>query len=195
MNLRMRNLSAGRRLALWLIVVAIAAVLLAGMYFTRFKIGKPLAPTIPSVSSCINLAPGARRIGEQYGFQFDVRPSDFNITEGTQDTPPFVHRFGLRPNSTVSVLEISLGNRPMESMALDPASTFSSHAERRRILDDQGRPVGEDYWGYLSSGERWRQVRLFKGGVVAKYGFVSKEQAELFDRVIDSVCFLPSSSN
>jgi hypothetical protein len=53
------------------------------------------------------------------------------------------------------------------------------------------RGEGEDYWEYLNTGEPWRQVRFFTGGVVAKYGFVTKDEAKLFDQVISSVCLLP----
>ena len=185
----MRNFLALRRLRLWLIV-AVGTLLVAVVYFGLFTIRKPLAPTVPIVSSCKNLAPGMRRIGDRHGFQFDVPSKEFNIHEGATDAPPLMQGFGLIPKNGTSELEISFPHRPMESMALDPARTFSSHFERRRILDDQGHPLGEDYWGYLESGERWRQVRLFKGGIVAKYGFVDKKQAELFDRVISSACLL-----
>ena len=82
----------------------------------------------------------------------------------------------------------------MESMALDPARIISDHVEKRSMLDYAGRPIGENYWGYLSTGERWRQARFFKGGVVAKYGLVNEKEAELFDRVISSVCLLPAGS-
>jgi len=131
-----------------------------------------------------------RRIGNQYGFQFDVFAKDFRVHEGTQDTPPFAHGFHLTAKNSTSALDITFGQRPMESMAVDPAFTFSKHVEKRSIVDNTGQPIGEDYWGYLNTGERWRQVRLFKGGIVAKHGFVNKEEAELFDRVISSACLL-----
>jgi len=131
-----------------------------------------------------------RRIGNQYGFQFDIFAKDFRIHEGTQDMPPFAHGFHLTGKNSTSPLDITFGQRPMESMATDPARILSSRVEQRRIFDDKGEPVGEDYWGCLGSGERWRQVRLFKGGVVAKYGFVEEKEAELFDRVISSACLL-----
>ena len=131
-----------------------------------------------------------RRMGNRYGLQFDVLAKDFRVIEGTEDTPPFAHGFDLAPQNSTSVLDIKFSQRPVESMAVDPALTFSKHVEKRSIADNTGQPIGEDYWGYLNSGERWRQVRLFKGGVVAKYGVVNEEEAELFDRVISSGCLL-----
>ena len=76
----------------------------------------------------------------------------------------------------------------MESMATDPTRVFSDHVEQRGIFDDKGRLIGEDHWGYLKRGERWRKVRI--SGWVAKYGFVNEKEAELFDRVISSACLL-----
>ncbi len=178
----------------WIIVAT--PVLLLGVVYIQFRSDrKPRAPKVPVVSSCKELKPEMRRMGDQYGFQFDVFAKDFTVSEGTQDAPPFVHGFDLRPKNSTAVLEISFRDRPMESMTTDPARVFSDHVEKRNIFDDKGQPIGEDYWGYLKSGERWRQVRLFKGGVVAKYGFINGTDAELFDRVIGSACFLSASGS
>jgi hypothetical protein len=175
---------------LWLIVT-IGVIVFCAAYFHVVASKKPLAPTVPVVSVCKGLEPGMRRIGDQYGFQFDVAANDFTVHEGTTDMPPFEHGFRLRPKNSGSILDITFDQRPMKSMAVDPALTFAKHSEKRSIVDYAGQPIGEDYWGYLNTGERWRQVRLFKGGVVAKYGFVRKKEAELFDRVISSACLLP----
>jgi hypothetical protein len=175
----------------WLIVT-IGVIVFCAAYFHVVASKKPLAPTVPVVSVCKGLEPGMRRIGNQYGFQFDVATPDFTVHEGTSDTIPVVHGFHLTPKDSVYAFDISFGQRPMKSMAVDPALTFAKHSEKRSIVDYAGQPIGEDYWGYLNTGERWRQVRLFKGGVVAKYGFVKKKEAELFDRVISSACLLPN---
>ncbi len=78
----------------------------------------------------------------------------------------------------------------MQSTALDAARIISAHVEKRTVVNDSGEVQGDDYWGYLDSGEQWRQIRLYRGGVVAKYGFVGKEQSKLFDRAINSLCYM-----
>ena len=174
------------------LVVTIGIILLCAAYFHLVITKKPFAPTVPVVSVCKGLEPGIRRIGDRYGFQFDVAANDFAVHEGTSDTIPVVHGFRLTPKNSVYVLDISFGQRPMESVAVDPALAYSKHSEKRSIVDYAGQPIGEDYWGYLNTGERWRQVRLFKGGIVAKYGFVNKRESEAFDRVVSSACLLPN---
>jgi hypothetical protein len=187
----MRKLFAVRTPRFW-IIATVGILVLCAAYSCFIDSKKPLAPPVPVVSACKELSPGRTRIGEQNGFQFDVAAKNFAISEGTQDMPPAEHGFRLRSRNSGSLLDISFRQFPMQSMAAEPALTFSNHVEKRDILDDTGHSVGEDYCGYLKTGECWRQARLFKGGVVAKYSFVNKQEAELFDQVIGSACVLPS---
>ena len=106
--------------------------------------------------------------------------------------PPFEHGFSLRTSDGKSGLNISFGPLDIrEGTVSDPDTTVLNHLEKRTVVDQAERPIGEDYWGYLNSGEHWRRVWFFKGGILAKYGFVRKEDAEMFDRVIESACILP----
>ncbi|MGH9515546.1 MAG: hypothetical protein ACRD3P_07695 [Terriglobales bacterium] len=153
---------------------------------------KPIRPAVPVVSVCKPLKSGMRRIGNQSGIQFDVSTSDLSIHDPVEDAPPFAHSVYLYRSHRKSYLGIFFG--PLEfgqSTVADPDATFLTHLEKNKILDQTGRAIGEEYWGYLNSGERCRRVWLFKAGIVAKYAFVSKEDAEIFDRVIDSACLLP----
>jgi len=129
------------------------------------------------------------RIGDR-GLQFDVSTRDFTITEGTTDTAPILHGFDLVPKGRKANLEIEFGERSMESIAADPALIFMKHIEKRSIFDDKGKPIGEDEWGYRDTGERWRRLR-FTGIGTAKYGLVDTREAELFDQIINSACFVP----
>jgi hypothetical protein len=195
----MIKLAPVRQSRLWLIVTS-GILLLSGIciYLFMHVSKKPLTPGIPMVSVCKESAPEMRRIGERYGVQFDVPAEDFVFHEGTSDTPPVVHGFVLRPKSSKSLLDVSYGPGPyfdnpyFDNMPIDSARVFSKHVEKRTILNDKGHPVGEDNWGYLSSAKRWRQVRFWRGDAAAKYGFVDEKEAELFDRVINSACLLPS---
>ena len=183
----MRNYPAMKWSTRWLVFI-VGTLLLSVAYFHFVINKKPLAPPVPVVSSCKKLKMGMRRIGNQDGFQFDFPLSNFTISEGTSDAVPIVHGFELGTKNSASVLEISFGSQSM-SGAVDPSRILSDHIEKRTIVDDKGQPIGEDYWGYLRSGERWRRVQL-RGSAIAKYDFVNERQAELFDRVISSACLL-----
>jgi len=108
--------------------------------------------------------------------------------------PPFDHGFDLTPKNSTSVLDISFGPPSTQGAAVDPSLVFSDHIEKRNIFDDKGQLIGEDNWGYLKSGERWRQVHL-RGSAYVKYGFVDEKDAKLFDQVINSACRLTASGS
>jgi hypothetical protein len=170
----------------FLLAVGSVVLLVACFYLV---VRKPAAPPALVVSDCKKSGPGMRSIGDLNGFQFDVTEKDFSISEGTQDAPPFAHGFVLRPRNSAAVFNIG-EEFPIESIDTYPARVFSKDFEKRGIFDSAGHRIGEDYWGYLDTGERWRQIRLFKGSVVAKYGLVDKKEAEMFDGIASSVCFL-----
>ena len=115
-----------------------------------------------------------RRVGDR-GIQFDVSTKDFSISEGSSDTAPFVHGFDLVPKQSNAILEIEFGWRPMESITPDPTLTFLKRIERRAIFDDKGKPIGEDKWGYLDTGERWRSVRFPKSGLPSMVLWIDKQ--------------------
>lgn len=147
-------------------------------------------PNVPVVSSCKTLQPGMRRMGDRRGFQFDAVAADFQTIEGTQDAPPSAHGFDLMPANSTARLVISfgsdLGQGPSDA---DPNLVFSEYSEKHRILDDEGQLIGEDYWGYLGRGKIWRRVHLH-GFVYANYSDAGEQEAERFDRVINSACLL-----
>jgi hypothetical protein len=134
-----------------------------------------------------------RRIGNSSGVQFDVPAKDFAIGEGWSDTPPFTHGFGLGLKDGKSLMNIEL-EKPLDNMAVDPIRVFSAHIERRSVFDDKGQVIGEDNWGYLTTGERWRNIH-FRGRVAVKYGLVSQSDAQLFDQIINSACILPAPTS
>jgi hypothetical protein len=203
----MRSFFVMRELWPWYIAI-IGFVLLFSAYLILHAGKNPAASVVPIVSGCKKLGPGMRRIGEQYGVQFDVPVKDFIIHEGISDSPGGGHGFDLKPKNGSSPLVISWrsddgqeGMRP----PMDRTLTFSGPVENRRIFDDNGSPVGEDSWGYWEKGEFWRRVRL-RGSVIARYGSINpggvasdgsvqKKDAELFDHVINSVCILSGPSS
>jgi hypothetical protein len=179
---------AGRRPVLFLAVII--AILLVAAYLHFVINTKPASPRLLVMSPCGQLQPKMRRIGSQSGFQFDVPTSDLSISEGAEDTPPFAYGFILKPRNGFSVMNISFRHRPMDTSTMDPVLTFSKHVEKRDVVDNTGESIGDDYWGYLNAKERWRRVRLFKGGVFAKYDSADMKESALFDRVLNSGCVL-----
>ena len=163
-------------------------VIIVGLYVAISTRATP--PTVLSVSSCSTIKPGVTRIGDNAGLQFDVPSSLYTISEGTQDMPPFIHGYRIMPFNSSHVLEISVGHRPLDSISIDSARIFSSHYEKRSILDHSGSIIGEDSWGYLSSGERWRRVLIYRGGYVVAYDNVAKKKANQFDDIINSACVM-----
>jgi hypothetical protein len=187
--------------------VAVTAILLLFAAYLQLspKKGRP-DPRPIVVSNCGDPKPGMRRIGEKYGFQFDVPLESFKIVEGAGDAPGEGHGYFLPLRNGPSSLDISWGPEMSDShqggVPIPQAliSLEHAHARERSILDNKGNPIGMDSWGYLDSGTLWRRVRL-PGSVaaeygsvtekdVANYGFVHEENAEIFDHVISSACFL-----
>jgi hypothetical protein len=153
-----------------------------------------------------------RRIGGQTGLQFDVPMKDFTISEGSTDAPPPIYGFDIRPKNSTAWLSISWGeaitqtrrsgmppNPILDSSDVGP----SENVGRRRVLDDQGKTIGEESWGYWGQGEHWRRVHLLgrlhvsygseNERDVRSYGSVHERDAALFDQIINSVCWLSSS--
>jgi len=172
----------------WACAGAGALLIFIGCFLLLRSRQRYSAPSLVVVSECKAPAPETTRVGNTLGVKFDFATTDFTVSEGTTDTVPVVHGFRLRLRNGVSVMDISFGRHPMQTMATDPALTFSKHVEKRPVRDGSGHTLGEDYWGYLNTGERWREARFFRGGIIARYGFANEKDAALFDQVIRSAC-------
>jgi len=169
------------------IAFGISLVCATYVYFVLNR--KPSAPIAPVVTSCNITKPGMRRIGDQFGLQFDVPAANFTIGKWMPDAPPIVLGFDVRGKNSTSLLTISF-DPPENISVVDPASVFAEHAEKRNVFDEKGHVIGEDSWSYLYSGERSRRVQLRGGRAVAKYDFVNERDAESFDQIIGSACLL-----
>jgi hypothetical protein len=181
-------------------------VLLFSAYLLLREGKRPIAPALPIISGCGKLGPGMRRIeAGPVNFHFDVPVERFTVKCGVPDAP--VGPYGgctVQTKSRASFLNISWDPKAsMEGMQprLDPALIYSGPVVNRKVLDNEGNTVGEDYWGYWHNGEFWRRVRL-RGSLVARYGSIKpadvvsygsvhQEDAKLFDEVINSVCLKP----
>jgi len=197
----MKELLPVRRSPLWLIVaiVTLSFLVLCLAYFHFHTNGDKKSPTVaippmPVVSVCKELAPGMERIGaspwNRYMLQFDVPLNKAAVHEIPTDSPPIDARhFWITPRNSKSGLKISYDSQSND-VVLDRERASSARIVKRIIVDDHGRSVGEDDWGYLDPERRWRRAR-FQGWVQAEYGFVNEEEAALFDQIINSACLLP----
>jgi len=199
------------------ISVAVMSVLFAGLAYLELSpheelFPQPLPPFLPAVASCAQPMQGMRRIGERTGFEdtgfrFDVPIEDFTIWQGCSDTPPVICGFDIKPKNSAAHLSVSWGESTTEGRPPDPIldssdPDSSAFAATRRVLDDKGKRIGQESWGYWGQGERWRRVHLV-GRVQASYGsknegevrsngFVHEREAARFDQIINSACRLSS---
>ena len=103
---------------LLIVTIATLVILVPSTAYFHFFVNlnkKPLAPAVPVISVCKELAPGMRRIGNRYGIQFDVPTKYFTVQEGWGDAIPVEHGFGLSPKNGQALLGISL-ERPLDNM-------------------------------------------------------------------------------
>jgi hypothetical protein len=174
----------------WLIPAGIVAVFgcLAAVYFLFPS--SPQPPPALVISDCRTIAPGMRRIGTESSTQFDVTSDTvFAIHAGLSDMP------GNGYDATVKYGGASMAISSEDYVFSNLKSNFPHSSENlieRVVRDRKGRLIGEDRWGYLETGERWRFVR-FSWGEAMGYRPARREVASFFDKIIDSACFLPGS--
>jgi hypothetical protein len=137
---------------------------------------------------------GVHGLGSEFSIQFDISEKDFTIHSGMNDMPPGSMFYAVTLKGLNAHVEVLNDYIPSEDQRSSSFPVLSEHAEERDVLSSEWGKFGEDRWGYLSSGERWRQVR-FRGGIFAKYGLVDKKAAELFDQIIHSACITPDSDS
>lgn len=182
------NVNAGRGWAKTVFAVALGMLLCCSAYLCFLAMKKPLAPPIIVVSDCKLPSVGMQRIQVADDFTFLATHSTLICKGQMDDTPPFTQRFCLKTENSKSVLTISLHDAEgFRGSPVDPMLVFSEYSERRHVVDATGRVIGEDDWGYLEPEKRWRKIHL--EGVIAKYGPVTKSEAQNYDRILSSVCF------
>lgn len=171
------------------LLMAVVGISLCGGAFLYFRfVRKRHAPATIVVSECKSASAALRKIQVGDNFAFFANTSTLIYKGQMDDTPPFTQRFCVKSRNSKSPLTISL-HEPLAfgGTPVDPMLVFSEHSEKRHVVDDAGRVIGEEYWGYLDSEKRWRKVRL--EGVSAQYGPVTKSDAEIYDRILSSACF------
>jgi hypothetical protein len=174
--------------------ILIAVALLSVFFIYPFVLAArtPQTPRALTISPCQEVPPNMRRIAANLPFpdaiEFDVPYTDFGVQSGTRDMPPGqVHLVTLRGRN--ERLEISNFELSFEK-ELVGFSAHSAHVYQSAIRTSHGRKIGEDHWGYLKTGERWRYLR-FTRGEEDGYRPMLPKYANLLDNVINSACLAP----
>jgi hypothetical protein len=135
--------------------------------------------------------------GGEYGLQFDVPVHDAKLIRGEWDVDYVVHI--VKPNKGHDKLELWFGPYAMDRQPYDDQFIDSAVFAQRSVVaspaatgSGRGGVVGMDSWGAVGDGTMWRQVSVVAEG--ARYENVRPENAVLFDRVINSLCFVPYPS-
>lgn len=157
------------------------------------------AGTSFSIASCGKLRRGFERVGwGNYGLQYDVPRHAVRL-----------HRGGVDVDYLLDIVEAKHGHDQVEfwfgpyAMTLLPEDEEyldSASFEIRRVIlsrglvrGSEGGMIGAETWGQMPDGQRWRWMAAGSEG--ARYLNVSPENAALFDRIINSACWIPDPVN
>jgi hypothetical protein len=137
--------------------------------------------------SCIKPGPHRRRIGwGKFGLQFDVATREVEILGGKADVD-YV-RYVIKSRTGGGYLELWFGPYAMNSQPDDDLFIHSINFQQRNVVDASGGRMGMDSSGKLESGEVWRQTFVISEGARYRTG---ADNVELFNRIIDSACYVP----
>lgn len=147
-----------------------------------------------SLGACDKPQAGFERLGEgKFGLQFDVPPTVVKLVHGKADTDYVVHF--VEAKGSHDRIEFWFGPYTMDFMPDDQLFIDSEWFETRSILMTKGAIpgsdggfAGTDTRGRLRDGRMWRQVTF--GAQGPRYFDVSPENAAVFDRIIDSACWI-----
>jgi len=145
--------------------------------------------------SCGKPQHGFERIGwGQYGLQFDMPQRGARLFRGRVDTDYVVHTVKAKQGN--DRVEFWFGPYAMDSTPNDEQFVESETFAIRNVImppglvpGSEGGVIGSDTRGRLPNGTMWRQMATVGEG--ARYRGVSPEDAALFDRIINSACWIP----
>jgi hypothetical protein len=127
----------------------------------------------------------------KFGPQFDVPMQEVEVLGGEPDVD-YV-RYVIKPKTGDGHLELWFG--PM-AMSPDPEKELlenSVDTQKRKIVTAKRKQIGTDSSGKLRTGEVWRHVFLTINGMEGAEYKASTKNSLLFDRIIDSICYVPSA--
>lgn len=149
-----------------------------------------------SLARCGEPLHGFERIGwGKFGLHFDVPRSEVRLSRGKTDVDYVVDT--VKAHHSNDRLEFWFGPYAMESTPDDDQFVESEIFASRNVAlppgpapGEEGGVIGVDTWGRLPNGKMWRQMATVGEG--ARYRDVSPETAAIFDRIINSACWIPN---
>jgi hypothetical protein len=176
--------------------IPIAVALFSASFICTCVLGSstPHAPRALTISPCREVPPNMHRISARLlifpdAVEFDVPETIFVLKSMTQDSPPGEVHF-VRVRDRNEGLEISNFGLSFEK-DLAGFAAHSAHAYQTTIRTSHGRKIGEDHWGYLKTGERWRYLK-FTRAEEDGYRPMPPKYADLLDNVLSSACLAPA---
>jgi hypothetical protein len=98
-------------------------------------------------------------------------------------------RFIIKPKKGKSFLELWFGPYAFSSEPDDERFIESIDFTQRYLVSPNGEAMGKDSWGHLKNGLSWRHTGSLGSG--ATFRNANKEEAQLFDQIINSICTGP----
>ncbi len=140
---------------------------------------------------CRALRPGEEYVSDsgKYGIKFIASRHDVNIKRGKVDVDYVKHTITTKKGK--SLLEfwfgpLAISIQPEDETLIDSASFH----ERYIAIPNERGSIGIDSWGVLKNGRYWRQtIGAGLGGAV--YRSATKDDAKVFDAIMNSICFVP----
>lgn len=162
---------------------------------SKLKVTLNAANSVLALNACGEVQRGFERLGEgKYGLQFDVPTKNVKLIHGTADVDYVVHL--VQAKGSHDRIEFWFGPYAMDMMPYDQRLIESESFETRPIVmakgvvpGGDGGFAGADTKGRMLDGRVWRQVAF--GAQGPRYLDVSPENAAIFDRIIDSACWIP----
>lgn len=140
------------------------------------------------VPPCSQPQPRHKLIGSgKYGLHFSVPKNEVKILDGKADTD-YV-RYVIKPKNGDSFLALWFGPYAIPSEPEDEQFINSSSFSQRNLVAVNGGGLGADTWGQSKNGLSWRHTGTMGSGAV--YQDATKEEAQLFDQIINSICTVP----
>jgi hypothetical protein len=153
----------------------------------------PASNNLP-VPICGKPQAGFERIGwGQYGLQFDTPRHDARLHRGDVDVDYVVHIVKAKHGN--DRVEFWFGPYAFNPTPDDEQFVESETFATRNVVKGpdpvdggEGGVIGGDTWGRLPNGNMWRHMAIGLEG--AMYRDVNSENAALFDRIINSACWI-----
>lgn len=148
-----------------------------------------------TVPTCVKPGSDQKKIGwSEYGVHFTVPKDGVKLLGGKPDVDYL--RYVIEAMKGGSLLELWFGPYAMSwdpdnELFIKSAKFIQRNLISTKPIDSQwtyadAGVVGRDSWGQMKDGSNWRQTGTLGSG--ATYKGASKEDARLFDQIINSIC-------